>query len=179
MKMVQCEQRTYLNIQWPPSQRLPKPRKEISRDEFLGMMCAGVRVLEGMFFEQLYLGDDSPLPPNSKLWSVRFYWFKDYGLAVATRFEMADEMIFKNHKPTGKWRAKEFDPSDLVIPCDVRGRVTTLENEGGQIGKYVCLMRFFRIGCSHENLSEVGGPRMFEHHYRCDDCGLEYRTDSS
>ena len=178
--MLTWEKRTYHNIVWPEQQRLPSPRKEINRDEFLAMMCSSHHCLEGIHFGGAYLiPDDQPIDYSS-LYNVQYFWFPHYGLAAATKFTMATEAVFGNdHVFTGKFRNKRFPPENLVIPCDVSGNVVTPENLSTNSQGYVHLMRFFKIGCEHKNLFEVGGTAMFDHLYRCPDCGLEYRTDSS
>jgi hypothetical protein len=152
---MKWEQRTYIGITWPPYQQMPRPHQEISQSDFMRLMFCGPYSVEGIFYFPLWLSDDDKMP-----WSVRFFWFPDYGLAVATNYTLKGSLQEQQTLP-GLW-----------IPDS--------PNAGYQV-------RFFRVGCEHhyvelspteiERLNIIHGD--FDHVYQCAHCGNIQHTNSS
>jgi hypothetical protein len=83
------------------------------------------------------------------MWAVTYYFFPDYALAVGKRYvDLSDETK----------RA-------LGIPI------------GGD-DRYGHVLRFWRIGCQHQNIT-TGWQAMHDRHDECPDCGFHADYDTS
>lgn len=147
---------TYHDIKWPKRQAMPSPHREIEHNEFFLNMFANTHSLKGIYYAQLYLPEDSEedpykegYPKNIPQPGIEFFWYPDFGLAIAKWY---------THKDRRLWPEKFW--------------VSKLTDTG-----YGYEFRFFRVGCEHDYAHE--NPRMHEHRYTCKKCDYTFTQDSS
>jgi hypothetical protein len=149
---------------------MPTPFEEIDTQEFMEMFfgpdVGTVKELAHRTTPELTDGDrQTPAP------SVTFYGFHGHVLAVAIGYIYLPKRDTPGDR-MGMWKA---------------GRETGWPGNPKVQWDY---MRFFRVGCKHERMKEVGHAfarkelaldtwGMFCHVYHCPDCGYHYMVDSS
>lgn len=142
----------YLGITFPKKQIMPTPYQEIDRDTFLALQFGASETLAGVNYHQIFIDWDGKGSWSGGLWSINFYWFHTYAVAVAERYGVQEEIsginlgkgIFILKWPLSSW------------------------------GYY---LRFFKIGCIHDMHREQIGNCY--HKETCSKCGLSYNVDTS
>lgn len=152
------------NLQWPKTQELPAPRREVSRDtyEFYRLFDDWIEKRE---YDQVFIDGD--------FYSIWYEWSEKRGLVVAKRY-MFQHNFTQEVKP--KHPLSEFIP-------DNRGGMSGTDPMG-----YAC--RYFILGCEHKlreiSNQEAGQLKLtfrrfdsFDHIYYCDKCGYNELVNSS
>jgi hypothetical protein len=151
-----------------PANEMPVPFIEISQYQFQYLFHTSDTGLRGTNYRQVRLPDEEGVK------GVHFYLWHDKCLAVASiSVGLLDGFGAERKR-------RELETAKGTVVFDERpGR-----------SKWHHRLRFFRVGCSHGNLKEVGhkfaqeelGIRtwgMFCHAYHCPDCGYHRAVDSS
>jgi hypothetical protein len=156
---------TYLGIQWPQTQTFPAPSVEIDMNEFLRLMFCATYTLCGTNFSQTFIKEEDRQSCNlGGLWTMHYYFYPDYAVAVGERYESAE-----------KWDAnqKKYVPKKLADADTFLGAIVPREDR-----RHANILRFWRIGCQHKNMKH-SSPRMFDQVWDCPDCGYHVCHDSS
>lgn len=156
---------TYLGIQWPQEQVLPSPREEIDHNEFMRLMFCGTYTLCGTHYSQTFIDDaDRQVCRMSGLWTMHYYFYPEYAVAVGEQYICAEEWSIGLKKYVPKNIDRIVGDLGAIVPHDDR--------------RYANILRFWRIGCQHKNMVH-SSPRMFEQVWDCPDCGYHVQHDSS
>lgn len=151
-----------LGITWEHDNMMPKPYEEITHDIALRLLFTHGHGLLGINYSDVYIGWDVLGEKHSRrAWRAEFRWFLSYGIAVCARYDC--------HHPPHSWVPK----TDMGLGIFVKAIY-----EGDKKNPYGHFMRFFRLGCKHENMRKVT-HKMFDHEDICPDCGYKFRYDSS
>lgn len=138
-----------LQLEWPEAFKLPKPIKEITREEW---MLAGLLSVSSCH-EQYYQSLNIVGEPE---------WFGGWPCHIDIYYEYALVVAHMNFSPRTHGER---------MPILGKGEIV----KQSQYTSYV--VRYFRIGCSHEWKQTLS--RMCYREYVCTKCGLTRAEDSS
>jgi len=160
---IQWSKPTNLGIEWPKTQTIPQPAREVLQAEADWQTTRDPWGLLGIDYGQTFVEAEG----RDVLWSGNYSWYLEFGLMKLTAYcsksthyiSPAQKYLVENGGK-GSWIA---DPSN--------------NDDKYRLAEYGYVVRYFFIGCQHDY--QEYSPRMFEHHYKCKKCGFEYEVDSS
>lgn len=141
-------------IHW--DNRLARPHRQINHDEFELTVHCNLYSMVGQRYSQVYLPCDEGLEWGHRkhgMYACREYWWQTEAVAHLSQHHYDREEAEKAQR--------ELGGDILVSPNN---------------GYYHVL--YYRLGCEHPR-PVYTNPFMFEHHYRCPDCGAHWGYDSS